>query len=83
MNVPDWLARHDGALRQGLSADTWFVLFHGEPEYRLSVHPAGGAFTCSIIQTANGKRLDQGKRYPTVQAALDGGLEELRAQLGW
>ena len=47
------------------------------------VLPAKGQYTCAILQTNNGKRLDEGKVYPSNDAALAGGLDELRARLGW
>jgi hypothetical protein len=81
--APDWLTRHGGELRPGLSDATWLVLLDGEPQYRLSVAPAKGQFTCAVVQTVNGKRLDKGLEYPDVSAALAGGLEELRQALGW
>jgi hypothetical protein len=83
MNAPEWLTRREGALKPGLDAETWIVTMSGHPAYRLFVTPAGGQFTCVITQTNNGKRLDGGKLYASVDAALAGGLEELRAKLGW
>jgi hypothetical protein len=82
MTTPDWLAAHDGRLVKGLG-DTWLVEIGGEPQVRLETLPAKGQFTCAIVQTNNGRRLDEGKVYPTAEAALAGGLDELRAELGW
>ena len=59
------------------------MLLSGHPEYRLEAHPAGGKFTCLVIETVNGNRLDEGKEYPTEKDALRGGLEEFRAKVGW
>jgi hypothetical protein len=36
------------------------------------------------MQSVNARRVDDGKgNYPTADAALAGGLEQLRAALGW
>lgn len=83
MTVPDWLSTRDGDLAKGLSDRTLLVTLNGHPQWRLDAVPAKGKFTCAVLQTNNGKRLDGGKEYPTQEAALAGGLEELRAKLGW
>ena len=83
MTVPDWLKTRDGGLAQGLKEDVLLVTLNGHPHYRLDALPAKGKFTCAIIQTNNGRRLDDGIEYSTRDAALAGGLEELRAKLGW
>jgi hypothetical protein len=82
--VPDWLAHHDGALRAGLRSETVMVLVGGQPQYKLDVRPAKGQYSCTITSTVNGKRLDNPTlTYPTPDAALTGGLEQLRTVLGW
>jgi hypothetical protein len=83
MNALDWLVRRDGALKKGLNGDTWIVTLNAQPAYRLSVTPAVGQFTCVVVQTNSGKRLDGGKLYTSIETALAGGLEELREKLGW
>ena len=81
--APDWLLAHDGDVRPGVIALTWLVTFKGDPLYRLNATTARGQYTCVVVQTNNGKRLDGGKSYASSEAALAGGLDELRAQLGW
>ncbi len=82
--VPDWLKLHDGSLRPGLGGGTVLVMLGGQPQYRLDVRPAKGEFTCAVMQTVNGRRLDDERTtYPTPDAALAGGLEQLRNKLGW
>jgi hypothetical protein len=83
MTAPDWLAARGGGLAPGLSDNVLLVTLDGHPQWRLEALPARGRSTCAVIQTNNGKRLDGGKEYPTKDAALVGGLEELRAHLGW
>jgi len=83
MTTPDWLAVHDGNLVKGLGDQIWLVEIGGEPYYRLDILPARGQFTCAIVQTNNGKRLDLGEVSPTADAALAAGMEELRQKLGW
>lgn len=81
--APDWLTRRQGAVKSVVNGNTWAVTINSEPLYRLFVTPAAGRFTCVITQTNNGRRLDGGKAYASVEAALAGGLEELRERLGW
>ena len=81
--APDWLLLRDGALQPGLRDHILFVLLSGRPEYRLEVRPAEGKEICAVTQTVNGRRLDDGTVYSTPTAALAGGLEQLRAKLGW
>jgi hypothetical protein len=83
MTAPDWLTNRGSSLQYGLSPGSVFVVFAGGPQYRLDVLPAGGGFTCAITQTVNGHRLDDGATHPTAEAALAGGLEQLRNALGW
>jgi hypothetical protein len=83
MTAPDWLTTRDGGLAKGLKEDVFLVTLNGHPQYRLDALPAKGKYTCAVIQTNNGKRLDGGVEYPTRDAALAGGLEELRGRLGW
>lgn len=83
MTIPDWLSRHDGALRTGPNSQTWLVTFNGHPLYRLFATTAKGQFTCAVTQANNGQRVDQGKQYASIDAALSGGLDELREKLGW
>jgi hypothetical protein len=83
MSPPEWLTRHDGSLRLGADARTWFVYVAGEPHYKVVPSSAAGRFTCQVLQTENGSRLDQGAAYATVDDAVRGGLEELRVYLGW
>jgi hypothetical protein len=81
--VPDWLTRHDGSLQPGLTDRTVYVLIGGAPQYRLDARPAGGRFVGTVTQTVNGRPLDGDAKYETIDAALAGGLEALRADLGW
>jgi hypothetical protein len=83
LTVPDWLAKRDGSLKPGLPDGVVLALVGGRPMYRLEVRPAAGKHTCAIVQTVNGHRLDDGATYPTADAALAGGLDQLRARLGW
>jgi hypothetical protein len=83
MTTPEWLAARNGRVVKGLNDLTLVVTLDGDPLYRLEALPAKGQFTCAVIQLNNGRRLDAGKVYPTAEAALAGGLDELRATLGW
>ena len=81
--APDWLTQRDGSLKAGVRENVLFVLLDGSPLYRLEVRPAQGKETCQVTQTNNGRRLDGGKGYADPTAAFAGGLDELRAALGW
>ena len=83
MTAPEWLTTRNGGLSTGPIDRSVFVTLDGEPQWRLDAVPAKGKFTCAVLQTNNGKRLDGGKEYATRVSALQGGLEELRTQLGW
>ena len=82
--TPEWLSKRDGTLAPGLRDFITVVAIGGQPNYRLEVRPAGGQFTCSVTQSVNGKRLDDGAgRAATPDAALTVGLDQLRLYLGW
>jgi hypothetical protein len=81
--TPDWLKERGGDLAPAYDRRTWLVLLNGSPQYKLTPVPANGRFSCQVVQTVNGKRLDKGATYPTAEDAVRGGLEELRAALGW
>ncbi len=81
--IPDWLKLRDGSLNLGLGAQTVVVILNGQPQYRLDARPAGGQFMCAITQTTNGKRFDANAKFATLDAALVGGLDQLRESLGW
>lgn len=84
MTVPDWLQLRGGVLKPGVRAETTFVMLEGNPLYKLEVRPAAGTFACAVSNTVNGKRLDDtATTYPTAEAALAGGLDQLRNKLGW
>jgi hypothetical protein len=80
--APDWLKLHNGELHRGVNGST-LVLLGGTPQYRLEVRPAKGKFTCLVVQSNNGRRVDKGVEYADAPAALAGGLDELRQALGW
>jgi hypothetical protein len=81
--TPDWLTRHDCSLQSGVAGQTFLVLLGGKPHYLIKPLPLGGKFGCNVTQTINGKRLDAGGAYPSLDEALQGGLEDLRKTLGW
>jgi hypothetical protein len=83
LSTPEWLARRGGTLQPAPGGYAWLVLLNGSEQYRLSPAPADGQFECIAMQSVNGKRLDKGAIYPTAEAAVRGGLEELRNALGW
>jgi hypothetical protein len=81
--VPNWLKLRDGSLKPGLGEHVVFVMLGGQAQYRLDARPAEGKYACAVTQTVNGRRLDDATTYPTLDAALAGGLEQLRNKLGW
>lgn len=83
LTTPEWLAGRGGKLQAGLNHSSWLVLFEDGPQYRLTLVPIAGKHGCQIVQTINGKRLDQGKAFLTPEEALTNALEELRQALGW
>ena len=83
MTVPEWLTKRDGTLKPGVRDGVLFVMAGGKPLYRLDVRPAGGTFVCAVVQTVNGKQIGDDVKYESADAALAGGLEQLRNKLGW
>jgi hypothetical protein len=83
VTTPDWLTQRSVHLQESKNGRSWLVHLGKEPQYLLMAVPVKGQFGCRITQTINGRRLDSGKTFPTVEAALQGGLEELRQALGW
>jgi hypothetical protein len=83
MTAPDWLTRHDGSLNRAPDGRTWIAFVGGAPLYKVAPAPAKGRFECMILQAENGKRIDKGQTYASADEAVRGGLEELRAHLGW
>jgi hypothetical protein len=83
VTTPDWLAQHDGNLQAAWDAKSYLVMLGNKPQYQLVPVPAGGKFACAVTQTVNGRRLDRGGTFPTLEDAVRGGLEDLRSALGW
>jgi hypothetical protein len=83
VTTPDWLAQRGVHLQQSKNGLSWLVYLDKELQYLLMAVPVKGRFGCRITQTINGNRLDGGATYPSIEAALRGGLEELRQALGW
>jgi hypothetical protein len=81
--TPDWLALRGGEVKFGKDGRSASVYFAGQLQYVLVAVPARGKHACRISETVNGRRLDSGTVYDTIDAALQGGLNELRTKLGW
>lgn len=81
--VPEWLKQREGSLKPGLRENIVLVMLANQPQYRLEARPAGGSYACVVAQSNNGKRLDDATTYPSADAALVGGLDQLRNRLGW
>jgi hypothetical protein len=83
VTTPDWLAQREGELRVSKDNPSCSVSIGGQLRYVLIPVPARGKYACRISETINGRRLDGGNVYPTVEDAIRSGLEELRKALGW
>ncbi len=83
VSTPDWLTQRGVRLQASKDGGSWLVYLGQEPQYLLQAVTVKGQYGCRITQTINGRRLDGGATYATVEAALQGGLEELRRALGW
>jgi hypothetical protein len=83
LTPPSWLTQRGGELHCGNDGRSCSVHFAGQLQYVLVPIPAKGQHACRITETINGRRLESGKTYPTVEQAFQGGLEDLRAKLGW
>jgi hypothetical protein len=83
VTTPDWLKAHGGEWHVGKEGRSASVYFAGQLQYVLMPVPAKGKFACRVTETINGKRLDGGGTYASMEDALRGGLEDLRKALGW
>lgn len=83
VTAPDWLTKHGGELRASADDCSWMVYFAGKLQYVIVPTPAGGKHACKVTQTNNGKRLDNGVTYPSLEDAACGGLDDLRNAMGW
>ena len=83
LETPTWLSQRNGSLRPASDGLTWFVMLNHEPQYSLTPVPVQGKYGCVIKQTNNGRRIDSSGVHATDEAALRGGLEDLRQALGW
>ena len=83
LTTPDWLTQRGVRLQASKDGQSWLVYLDVEPQYLLLVVPVKGQYGCRITQTINGRRLDGGATYASLDAALHGGLDELRKALGW
>ncbi len=83
ITTPDWLGRHDSSVQPAIDGESWLVFLGKEAQYLLEPVPLAGKFGCAVTQTINGKRLDGGNTYPSIDEAVRGGLEDLRKALGW
>jgi hypothetical protein len=81
--TPDWLAKRGGVLEPSATGGASLVLLENSPQYRLVPVPAAGKYGCAVTQTVNGRRLEGGGTYPSIEDAIRGGLEDLRKVLGW
>lgn len=81
--TPDWITQRGGEVRPSQDGRSASVYFAGQLQYVLVPLPARGQYACRITETINGKRVESGTTYPTAADALRGGLDELRAYLGW
>jgi hypothetical protein len=83
VTTPDWLSQRGVRLQASKDGQSWLIYLGQEPQYLLLAVPVKGQFGCRITQTINGRRLDGGATYSSVEAALNGGLDEWRKALGW
>lgn len=83
MQLPSWLENRDATIVRGPISEERFVWIGKRPQYKLTPIPADGKYTCALLQTNNGRRLDASELYATGEDAIRGGLEQLRKQLGW
>jgi hypothetical protein len=81
--IPGWLQQRGGKLELASDGRTWVVWFDGQANYSLEAVPVKGKFGCKISQTINGHRVPSEGTFATADAAVAGGLDDLRKALGW
>jgi hypothetical protein len=83
VTTPEWLAKHNGSIQECPDGNSWAVIFDNQPQYVLRPYPAGGRYSCDVMQSINGRHVGSGAIYDSADQALAGGLEDLRKILGW
>ncbi len=81
--APDWLTSRGAELKSSRDGRSWTVYFGGQAQYLLEPLPSKGKYSCRVVQIVNGRRLDQGGVHDSRESALQGGLDDLKATLGW
>jgi hypothetical protein len=81
--TPDWLARRGGNVLLAETGKDLIVYFDGKQQYYLSVVPVKGVFSWKITQSINGLKITSDAVFQSEDQAVHGGLESLRAKLGW
>lgn len=83
MNAPEWLAQRNGTLRRAVNGHSWVVLFDDQPQYIVTPVPVEGKHGSDVVQSNSGRRVATKGTFATEDEAIRGGLEDLRAALGW
>ena len=83
LTIPAWLQQRGGHLELASDGKTWVMWFDGRANYSLEAVPVKGKFGCKISQTINGHRVPSEGTCATADAAVAGGLDDLRKALGW
>lgn len=83
VTTPEWLTKHGGNLGVSQDERRYAVYFAREPQYVVEVVPTAGKFSTRVVQSINGRRLQNTGVFPSPDEAAAGGLEDLRKSLGW
>ncbi len=83
MTPPHWLSKRNAEIKPSANGKSWLLYQGGQFLWVIGVLPADGKFSNKIMDSINGKQIQKGNVYETELEAMEGGLMELKAHLGW
>jgi hypothetical protein len=83
MTAHPWLKVRNAEIKPSANGQSW-LLYQGDRFiWVIGVLPADGKFTNKIMESINGNQIQKGSIFDSEKDALEGGLMELKAHLGW
>ncbi len=83
MTEPKWLSIRNAEIKTSANGQSWLLYQGGQFLWVIGVIPADGKYSNKIMDSINGKQIQKGMVFGTEQEALESGLLELKAHLGW
>lgn len=83
MTAPAWLKVRSAEIKPCADGQSWLLYQGGRFLWVIGVLPADGKFSNKIMESINGNQIQKGNIFESEKEALEGGLLELKAHLGW